>query len=171
MYTSFDPRDHPPNQFVDLARGLGVSDMAARRLLSTVFQRSEHNPLAWRQIDQIPGRLVDAIGPMPRLSIDCVATSPSDGFQKIRFLTHDRLALETVLIPLHKAGAVSLCLSSQVGCAMGCAYCATATMANRRNLATWEIVDQWIQARDIARSQGRRVTGVVFMGMAEPYLN
>src|SRR6185312_8203833 len=64
-----------------------------------------------------------------------------------------------------------LCLSSQVGCVMGCVYCATANMANRRNLATWEILDQWIQARDLARSQGRRVTGVVFMGMGEPFLN
>jgi 23S rRNA (adenine2503-C2)-methyltransferase len=44
-------------------------------------------------------------------------------------------------------------------------------MPARRNLATWEIVDQWVQARDLARVQGRRVTGVVFMGMGEPFLN
>jgi 23S rRNA (adenine2503-C2)-methyltransferase len=44
-------------------------------------------------------------------------------------------------------------------------------MANRRNLAGWEILDQWVQARDLARSQGRRVTGAVFMGMGEPFLN
>ena len=76
-----------------------------------------------------------------------------------------------MLIPLHKPGAVSVCLSSQVGCAMGCVFCATARMTARRNLATWEILDQWVQARDLARSQGRRVTGVVFMGMGEPFLN
>ena len=51
-----------------------------------------------------------------------------DGFQKLRFRTHDGLAVETVLIPLHKPGAVSVCLSSQVGCAMGCVFCATARM-------------------------------------------
>jgi 23S rRNA (adenine2503-C2)-methyltransferase len=78
--------------------------------------------------------------------------------------------VETVLIPLQKPGAVSVCLSSQVGCAMGCVFCATARMPARRNLATWEIVDQWVQARDLARSQGRRVTGAVFMGMGEPFL-
>jgi 23S rRNA (adenine2503-C2)-methyltransferase len=44
-------------------------------------------------------------------------------------------------------------------------------MSTRRNLATWEIIDQWVQARDLARSQGRRVTGAVFMGMGEPFLN
>ena len=81
------------------------------------------------------------------------------------------MTVEAVLIPLHKAGAVSVCLSSQVGCVMGCAFCATARMATRRSLSTWEIVDQWVQARDLARSQGRRVTGTVFMGMGEPFLN
>jgi 23S rRNA (adenine2503-C2)-methyltransferase len=78
--------------------------------------------------------------------------------------------VETVLIPLKKPGAVSVCLSSQVGCVMGCVFCATARMLQRRSLATWEIIDQWVQARDLARSQGRRVTGAVFMGMGEPFL-
>jgi 23S rRNA (adenine2503-C2)-methyltransferase len=54
---------------------------------------------------------------------------------------------------------------------MGCAYCATARMEQRRNLETWEIMDQFIQARSIVRAQGRRVTGAVFMGMGEPFLN
>jgi 23S rRNA (adenine2503-C2)-methyltransferase len=44
-------------------------------------------------------------------------------------------------------------------------------MSRRRNLATWEIVDQWMQAREIVRAQGRSVTGIVFMGMGEPFLN
>ena len=44
-------------------------------------------------------------------------------------------------------------------------------MPSRRNLATWEIIDQWVQARELARTQGRRVTGAVFMGMGEPFLN
>jgi 23S rRNA (adenine2503-C2)-methyltransferase len=54
---------------------------------------------------------------------------------------------------------------------MGCVFCATARLTRRRNLATWEIVDQFLQARDLVHSQGRRVTGVVFMGMGEPFLN
>lgn len=171
MQRSIDPRDHPPDLFLDFAKELAVSDLAARRLLSVIVGRGIHDPRSWSRIDQVPRRLCEAIGQLPRLTIDRVVTSPIDGFQKIRFSTHDGLALETVNIPLHKAGAVSVCLSSQVGCAMGCVYCATARMKNRRNLATWEIIDQWIQARDLAHSQGRRVTGVVFMGMGEPFLN
>ncbi len=111
------------------------------------------------------------MAPLPRLRLEQAITSPVDGFEKLLFRTADGLAVESVLIPLHKPGAVSLCLSSQVGCAMGCAFCATARMPLRRNLATWEIVDQFVQARERAWSQGRRVTGAVFMGMGEPFLN
>ncbi len=141
-----------------------------RRLLSAVLGQGIHDPSAWGRTFQVPRRLSDAIGTLPRLTRDRVVTSARDGFQKLRFVTHDDLAVETVLIPLHKPGAVSVCLSSQVGCAMGCLYCATARMVRRRNLATWEILDQFVQARDLARAQGRRVTGAVFMGMGEPFL-
>jgi 23S rRNA (adenine2503-C2)-methyltransferase len=166
-----DPRDQAPADFSHAARRLGADDRAVRRLLSAVLGESVHDPAAWGRSFQVPRRLSDAIGTLPRLRLDRAVTSPRDGFQKLRFLTADDLALETVLIPLHRPGAVSVCLSSQVGCAMGCTFCATARMPSRRNLATWEIIDQWVQARDLARSQGRRVTGVVFMGMGEPFLN
>jgi 23S rRNA (adenine2503-C2)-methyltransferase len=108
---------------------------------------------------------------MPRLLRERSVVSEVDGFQKLLFRTHDGLPVESVLIPLHKPGAVSVCLSSQVGCAMGCVFCATAKMPTRRNLETWEIIDQFIQAREVVQSQSRRVTGAVFMGMGEPFLN
>ena len=167
----WDPRDQTPDSFLARVRSLGVPDLAARRLTSAILGHGIHDPAAWGRSYQVPRLLSDRVAPLPRLTIDASVTSPGDGFQKLRFRTLDGLALETVLIPLHKAGAVSVCLSSQVGCAMGCTFCATARMPTRRNLATWEIVDQWVQARDLARSQGRRVTGAVFMGMGEPFLN
>jgi len=166
-----DPRDQAPGPFLVEARRRGADDLAVRRLLSAILTQGVHDPAAWGSSFQVPRRLTDAIGTLPRLRLDRVQTSSRDGFQKLRFVTADDLALETVLIPLHRPGAVSVCLSSQVGCAMGCTFCATARMTTRRNLATWEIIDQWVQARDLARSQGRRVTGAVFMGMGEPFLN
>jgi 23S rRNA (adenine2503-C2)-methyltransferase len=121
---------------------------------------------------QVPRALRDAIvAPLPRLALEHSLTSALDGFQKLLFRTQDGLPIESVLIPLHKPGAVSVCLSSQVGCPMGCVFCATARMPRRRNLATWEIVDQFIQSREVVQAQGRRVTGAVFMGMGEPFLN
>ncbi|MGE3819213.1 MAG: 23S rRNA (adenine(2503)-C(2))-methyltransferase RlmN [Isosphaeraceae bacterium] len=166
-----DPRDHSPEYFLGFARSLGVDDVATRRLYSAILGHGVVDPVIWGKSFGVPKRLGGMIAPLPRLRRDALQTSAADGFQKIRFRTPDDLAVETVLIPLHKPGAVSVCLSSQVGCPMACGFCATARMPARRNLAPWEIVDQWVQARDLARAQGRRVTGVVFMGMGEPFLN
>ena len=167
-----DPRDQAPEALRAWTRELGLPDATARRLLSAVVGRGEHDPDAWGRASQIPRLVSDRLrNPLPRLALERVVTSAVDGFQKLLLRAPDGLKIETVLIPLHKPGAVSVCLSSQVGCAMACAFCATARMADRRSLATWEIVDQWAQARDLARSQGRRVTGAVYMGMGEPFLN
>lgn len=166
-----DPRNCLPEEFIAFAATRQTPPEAARRLLAAILGHGEHDPIAWNQRFQLPRRLFDGWPPLPRLTQERIETSAVDGFQKILFRTHDHLAVETVLIPLHKPGAVSICLSSQVGCPMACAFCATARMERRRNLATWEIIDQWVQARDLARSQGRRVTGTVFMGMGEPFLN
>jgi 23S rRNA (adenine2503-C2)-methyltransferase len=167
-----DPRDGSPDLFAARAGALGLRDDAIRRLVGAVIGRGIHERQMWGRRFQVPARLCDAIrNPLPRLVLEQTLTSPIDGFQKLLFRTPDGLPVESVLIPLHKPGAVSVCLSSQVGCAMACVYCATAGMARRRNLETWEILDQFIQARELARSQERRVTGAVFMGMGEPFLN
>lgn len=167
-----DPRDSAPDIFQASAQSLGVHDHSIRRLIGAVVGRGIHDPMIWARDFQVPKRLQAAIArPLPRLLLERSVTSPVDGFQKLLFRTPEGWAVETVLIPLHKPGAVSLCLSSQVGCPMGCVFCATARMPERRNLETWEIIDQFIQARETVRLQGRRVTGAVFMGMGEPFLN
>ena len=166
-----DPRDQAPDDLLAWARGRGEHDGVVRRLLAAVVNRGIVDPSVWGRSFQVPKRVSSAWGPLPRLQLEKSITSPRDQFQKLLFRTQDGLPLETVLIPLHKPGAVSICLSSQVGCAMGCVFCATARMTARRNLATWEIIDQWMQGRAVVQSQGRRVTGTVFMGMGEPFLN
>jgi 23S rRNA (adenine2503-C2)-methyltransferase len=167
-----DPRNLAPEIFATRARELGAHDLSIRRLIAATVGQGIHDPLIWGREFQVPKRLRDAIAfPLPRLVLERSITSPVDGFQKLLFRTYEGLAVETVLIPLHKPGAVSVCLSSQVGCPMGCVFCATARMTQRRNLETWEIIDQLLQAREIVRREGRRVTGAVFMGMGEPFLN
>lgn len=165
-----DPRNSSPADFLGLVGDLGVDARTVRRLYSAILIHGIHDPALLGSGHGVPKRLTQAIAPLPRLRLDATVTSPTDGFQKLRFRTADGLAIETVLIPLKRPGAVSVCLSSQVGCPMGCVFCATARMPDRRNLETWEIVDQWVQACDLARAQGRRVTGAVFMGMGEPFL-
>jgi 23S rRNA (adenine2503-C2)-methyltransferase len=168
-----DPRNVRPGELEAWAAERDCDATVVRKLLSAIFRRGVHEPGRWMAESQIPKRLALSVAPspLPRLTLDGSVVSPKDGFQKLRFRTGEGLALETVLIPLHKEGAVSVCLSSQIGCAMGCTFCATARMTTRRNLQAWEIIDQFLQARDLVQSQGRRVTGVVFMGMGEPFLN
>lgn len=169
----FDPRDHDPETILAWGAARGFEPIVIRRWLGAYLQKGVDDPADWTRNHYIPKRLFEAIGswPPPRLTLERHEVSSFDNFQKLLFRAPDGLPLETVLIPLHKPGAVSLCLSSQTGCPMACVFCATARMPSRRNLAAWEIVDQFLQARRIVRGQGRRVTGAVFMGMGEPFLN
>ena len=89
-----------------------------------------------------------------------------DGTEKYLWELVDGLRLESVLIP--DPPRVTLCLSTQVGCALNCRFCATGRMGFSRNLSTGEMVEQVLQAQ---RLSGRRITNIVFMGMGEPFLN
>ena len=93
-----------------------------------------------------------------------------DGTRKLRFRTHDGRAIESVLIPDEDAARnkLTLCISSQVGCAIDCRFCATATLGFGRHLGAGEIVAQVYRATALA---GRRPTNLVFMGMGEPLHN
>ncbi len=73
---------------------------------------------------------------------------------------------ESVFMPYENRNTV--CVSSQVGCSLGCKFCATGVMGFRRNLQAWEIADQVLQ---ISKLTSTRITNVVFMGMGEPLLN
>ena len=75
---------------------------------------------------------------------------------------------EAVLIPLDRPDRFSVCLSSQAGCAMKCAFCATGRLGLTRHLEAWEIVAAWLAVRDEAPG---RVSGAVFMGQGEPLHN
>jgi len=106
--------------------------------------------------------------PIKPVALD-IDQQSSDGTRKFRFLTEDGRAIESVLIPDDNDGdRLTLCVSSQVGCALDCAFCATATLGFGRNLSAGEIVSQVYWATDIA---GRRPTNLVFMGMGEPLHN
>jgi 23S rRNA (adenine2503-C2)-methyltransferase len=92
---------------------------------------------------------------------------------KFLFRLHDKEAVETVLIPENNPEdednmRYTLCVSSQVGCAMNCGFCATGKIKYKRNLSSGEIVDQFLQAEKIS---GKKITNIVFMGMGEPLQN
>ena len=96
--------------------------------------------------------------------------SEIDGASKLIFKTHDSHLVESVVLR-PKTGRTSICISSQVGCACYCSFCATGKMGFTRNLTTAEILDQVTQANRMVKPEGRQIRNVVFMGMGEPLLN
>lgn len=101
----------------------------------------------------------------------------TDGTIKWLFKTHDSFYIETVMIPTN--GRYSVCVSTQVGCAMGCTFCRTAKMGFLRNLEAGEILEQIIRVNwhlEDSNSLSReglaaKVTNIIFMGMGEPLNN
>jgi 23S rRNA (adenine2503-C2)-methyltransferase len=91
-----------------------------------------------------------------------------DGTLKAVLRARDGAEIESVLIP--EEDRTTLCISTQVGCAMACGFCATGSLGFRRNLSTAEIIDQVCRMRE-AVEEDRRITNIVFMGMGEPLLN
>ena len=108
--------------------------------------------------------LIDALSPEDRL------VSEIDGTEKYLFRTRDGHFIESVLIRNDSTddGRLTVCLSSQAGCAMGCRFCRTAKIGFRRNLEPGEILDQLSHVR---RVSGLKNNNIVFMGMGEPFLN
>jgi 23S rRNA (adenine2503-C2)-methyltransferase len=148
-----------------------VSLAEARKIVSAVHRdKGLAKPIA--EVRRASLDAVREVGHVPALSIEKTRASAVDPFVKFALLTHDQQTIETVRIPLERAGRFSVCVSSQVGCALGCAFCATGQMGLRRNLLTWEIVEQVrVVRRTLDRGLGQRVHGVVFQGMGEPMAN
>ena len=114
---------------------------------------------------------------------------PEDRSVRYLFRLADGAQVEAVRIPLFKPGRFSVCLSSQVGCAMGCVFCATGRLGLSRHLSPGEIIGTFLQVRDEIEQGAldpdepaqrhvandpelrRRVSGVVFMGQGEPLHN
>ncbi len=116
-----------------------------------------------------------------RLNVLSVVTTPvvadeqrsADGTRKWLLRLQEGNCIETVFIP--EAARGTLCVSSQVGCALNCTFCATARQGYSRNLSSAEIIGQlWVARREMAKSAQQpqlEITNVVLMGMGEPLLN
>ena len=105
------------------------------------------------------------------LSIEDIETraAPRRATRKTLFATSDGHPVEAVLMTYAKRATV--CVSTQVGCAVGCAFCASGRLGLRRDLTAEEMVDQVFHFARLLRDDERRVTNVVFMGMGEPFHN
>ena len=95
----------------------------------------------------------------------------SDGTIKLLIAFPDGQTVESVLMPGYRPDRAACCISSQVGCAMGCDFCASTKSGLVRNLQTGEIVEQFLHLKSVAMHLDRRLTSLVFMGMGEPLHN
>jgi len=135
-----------------------------------IVPRLWQRPVAsWQDATDLPASLrqeLDRAFPVPRLGVGAQQVS-KDGTEKILWTLSDGQAIESVLIP--EGARRTLCISSQVGCALGCVFCATGQMGFHRQLSAAEIA---LQVRELVLLRPEsKPTNVVFMGMGEPLLN
>ncbi len=187
---------------VALADELGLTAYRARQMFGWAHHRAVESIDRMTDLPaSIRERLAGA-ATIESVEIDLVLTS-RDGTRKMRLRTHDNRFVESVLIPVADAEVtyelrpdaqyrggrmkqrpfdrITQCVSSQVGCALDCTFCATATLGFGRQLTTGEIVSQIYRAQALLdtldqddptrRAGGDRVTDLVFMGMGEPLHN
>jgi 23S rRNA (adenine2503-C2)-methyltransferase len=148
-----------------LAKALGISLTDARRVLGAVVGRGR----SLREARNVRREVLDLVA--SRTSRDELAIASvvdaADGFRKYLFRLPDGARVESVRIPLFDTHH-TVCLSSQVGCALACEFCATGRLGLARNLESWEIVAQLLAMRADSELP---ITGAVFMGQGEPFHN
>jgi len=155
----------------DYFTGLGEKSFRASQVVQWIHQKGV---IDFQQMSNLSQALRDhlqanAVIHAPEVVYD--ATS-ADGTRKWLLQLDDGNRIETVYIPEDDRG--TLCVSSQVGCALDCSFCSTGRRGFNRNLGTAEIISQvWLATRliDEEKKPGRKVTNVVLMGMGEPLLN
>lgn len=155
--------------------GLGQPSFRAKQIMEWSYQR-EKRVESWGGMKNLPASLRASLHEMHPLRMPEVVTvsGSKDTTQKLLLRLHDGEFIETVLIPASPAlyGEESdrrtLCVSSQVGCAYGCKFCASGLDGWKRHLSADEIVTQVLLAEKIS---GERINNLVFMGMGEPMAN
>jgi 23S rRNA (adenine2503-C2)-methyltransferase len=162
--------DYDPVALESLLRGWGHNPVHAKRLL-----RAFYDGCGVVDLDALPLPVAlrerfraDPVG--CRTSVAATRTA-GDGTAKLLVSLPDGAAVESVLMPGFRPDRAAGCVSSQVGCAMGCDFCASTRGGLERNLDAGEIVEQFLHLRRAARGLGRRITSLVLMGMGEPMHN
>jgi 23S rRNA (adenine2503-C2)-methyltransferase len=149
--------------------GRGQPGYRARQVVGWIFERLA---CSFDEMTDLPQAERSALA--EAFDLTCLDTSrvsrSTDGTAKHLWRLADGELIESVLIPTSRR--LTLCISSQAGCAMACTFCATGWMGYQRQLSTGEIVAQYRQARLWAQENGYgEITNIVFMGMGEPLMN
>ncbi|KZZ16155.1 23S rRNA (adenine(2503)-C(2))-methyltransferase RlmN, partial [Oleiphilus sp. HI0078] len=162
----------PRQKMLDFLEGIGEKPFRAKQIMQWIHQYGVHNFDEMTNISKALREKLSKIATIEGPDIIYQDIS-SDGTRKWVMQMPGGSSIETVLIPEGDRG--TLCISSQIGCALDCSFCSTGKQGFNRNLSTEEIVGQIWNAiasfEELDRVKDRPVTNVVFMGMGEPLLN
>ncbi|WP_302396588.1 23S rRNA (adenine(2503)-C(2))-methyltransferase RlmN [Eggerthella sinensis] len=155
------------SELPSLMKELGQPSFRAQQLTEWLYQR---HVSSYDEMTNLPAALRAALSERFPLTMPEIVNRQvsRDGTRKYLIEFDDGIRVETVAIPSRGGDRLTVCFSTQAGCAIGCAFCATGREGFARNLTPGEIVDQVLIAQD---DMGKRVTNVVGMGQGEPFLN
>ncbi|HEY9772432.1 MAG TPA: 23S rRNA (adenine(2503)-C(2))-methyltransferase RlmN [Planktothrix sp.] len=151
----------------ELVKGLGLPAFRAKQIHSWIYSKYAGSFDEMTDLSADLRAKLNGIAKVPLLELAHLQVS-KDATRKYLFQLPDKKIVESVLMTFQDRPSVSACVSSQVGCAVGCTFCATGYLGFTRNLTSQEIVDQ---VMSIQRESGQRVANVVYMGQGEPLLN
>lgn len=162
-------KDLSPAVRADLFASLGLKSFVSRQVYLWLFKKAAQSFEEMTDLSKETKKIlsdnfyVSALDELKVLKDD-------DGTCKFLFGLEDGNKIEAVMIPV-ESGRLTLCISSQVGCLLGCEFCRTAQMGFVRDLTPSEMIDQVIYVKRYAEDRGSKLTNLVFMGMGEPLNN
>lgn len=154
------------DEMESLMDSIGQPQYRAAQLFNWIYKRGIVSFHEMTNFAKSLRQQLDELAEIGYVSIEKQATSTDGQTQKFLFKLKDGLCVESVFMIDGKRRTV--CLSSQVGCALGCSFCATGKMGFKRNLSAGEIIDQLLAIQRILQVEA---TNIVIMGMGEPFLN
>ena len=154
------------NEIQSIVKDFGVEKFRADQIFNWIYTRNVQTIEEMQNISKNLREYLEEIFVLNPLRIIKVTGERSSSTQKYLLECQDGEKIESVLMREQKR--ITICLSSQVGCALGCEFCATGTMGIVRNLTVGEIVAQYLL---LLKESEKPITNVVYMGMGEPFLN
>ena len=160
-----DIRQLSLDELKELVAELGQPAFRAKQLYEWLHEK---NVCSFDEMTNLPATLREKLNETFSFSVpaELIKQVSKDGSRKYLLQFSDGVSVETVGMP--NRNKLAVCISTQAGCAMGCAFCATGLAGLTRSLTAQEMVDQVLH---VARDFGERVTSVVFMGQGEPFMN
>lgn len=167
-------KDMLPAEMEAWFASIGEKPFRARQIVKWLYQKYEHDFMAMTDLSRDLRERLANLAVLPQLELASYQRASVGDTEKFLFRLGDGNAVESVLMHFDDhlgPGRATLCISTQVGCAMGCVFCASGQEGVLRNLAAWEIVDQVVQVQKFIAQRAERVANVVYMGIGEPMAN